>query len=169
MINLNQSMEIEQNDVVRIPGSLIIHIITEYVFEDISNYVEIWYDTSNYDENDKISLPIGKNKKVIGLFKDELGGRIMKEFCARRAKTYSYLMDDDSETKKAKGTKRCVIKREIMFESYTYCSFNDKIILKLQRRFKSDHHHKVCTEEVNKIAFSSNDDKSSISIWNKCV
>ena len=70
MINLNQSMEIEQNDVVRIPGSLIIHIITEYIFEDISNYVEIWYDTSNYDENDKISLPVGKNKKVIGLFKD---------------------------------------------------------------------------------------------------
>ena len=96
MINLNQSMEIEQNDVVRIPGSLIIHIITEYVFEDISNYVEIWYDTSNYDENDKISLPIGKNKKVIGLFKDELGGRIMNEFCALRAKTYLYLMDDDS-------------------------------------------------------------------------
>ena len=134
MINLNQSMEIEQNDVVRIPGSLIIHIITEYVFEDISNYVEIWYDTSNYDENDKISLPIGKNKKVIGLFKDELGGRIMKEFCARSAKTYSYLMDDDSETKKAKGTKKCVIKREIIFENYTDCLFNDKIILKSQRR-----------------------------------
>ena len=134
MINLNQSMEIEQNDVVRIPGSLIIHIITEYVFEDISNYVEIWYDTSNYDENDKISLPVGKNKKVIGLFKDELGGRIMKEFCARRAKTYSYLMDDDSETKKAKGKKKCVIKREIIFENYTDCLFNDKIILKSQRR-----------------------------------
>ena len=169
MINLNQSMEIEQNDVIRIPDSFIIHIITEDVFEDISNDVEIWYDTSNYDENDKTSHPIGKNKKVIGLFKDELGGRIIKEFCARRAKTYSYLMDDDSETKKAKGTKKCVIKREIMFENYTYCSFNDKIILKLQRRFKSDHHHKVCTEEVNKIALSSNDDKSSISIWNKCI
>ena len=78
-------------------------------------------------------------------------------------------MDDDSETKKAKGTKKCVIKREIMFENYTYCSFNDKIILKLQRRFKSDQHHKVCTEEVNKTALSSNDDKSSISIWNKCI
>ena len=58
----------------------------------------------------------------------------MKEFCARRAKTYSYLMDDDSETKKAKGTKKCVIKREIIFENYTACLFNDKIILKSQRR-----------------------------------
>ena len=44
----------------------------------------------------KRPLPIGKNKKVIGLFKDELGGRIMNEFCAFRTKTYSYLMDDDS-------------------------------------------------------------------------
>ena len=66
--------------------SFIIHIKTDDFFEDISNDVEIWYDTSNYDENDIIPLPIGKNKKVIGLFKDKLGGRIMKEFCAVRAK-----------------------------------------------------------------------------------
>ena len=77
-------MEIEYTDT----DSFIIHIITEDIFEDTSNDVEIWYDTSNYDENDKRPLPIGKNKKVIGLFKDELGGRIMKEFCALRAKTY---------------------------------------------------------------------------------
>ena len=87
--------------------SFIIHIITEDFFEDISNNVESWYDTSNYDENDKRPLPIGKNKKVIGLFKDEVRGRIMKEL---RPKTYSYLMDDDSEVKKSKGTNKCVIK-----------------------------------------------------------
>ena len=138
--------------------SFIIHIITEDFFEDISNDVEAWYDTSNYDENDKRPLPIGKNKKVIGLLKDELGGRIMKEFCTLRAKTYSYLMDDDSEVKKSKGTKKCVIKRELMFENYKDCLFNDKIILKSQQRFKSDHHN-VYTEEINKIALSSNDDK----------
>ena len=138
--------------------SIIIHIITEDFSEDISNDVEIQYDTSNYDENYKRPLPIGKNKKVIGLFKDELGGRIVKKFCALRAKTYSYLIDDDSEVKKSKGTKKCVIKREIMFENYTDCLFDDKIILKQQQRFKSNH-HKVYTEEVNKIALSSNDDK----------
>ena len=54
----------------------------------------------------------------------------MKKFCALRAKTYSYLIDDDSEVKKSKGTKKCVIKREIMFENYTDCLFDDKIILK---------------------------------------
>ena len=98
--------------------SFIIHIIIEDFFEDISNDVEEWYDTSNYDENNKRPLPIGKNKKVIGLFKDKLGGRIMKEFCALRAKTYSYLMDGNSEVKKSKGTKKCVMKRELIFENY---------------------------------------------------
>ena len=86
--------------------SLIIHIITKDFFADIFDDVERWFDTSNYDENDKRPLPIGKNKNVIGLLKDELGGNIIKEFCALRAKTYSYLMGDDSEVKKAKGTKK---------------------------------------------------------------
>ena len=53
----------------------------------------------------------------------------MKEFCALRAKTYPYLMDDDSKKKKAKGTKIWVIKREIMFENYTYSLFNNNTIL----------------------------------------
>ena len=67
-------------------------------------------------------------------------------------------MGNDSEVKKAKGTKKCVIKRELMFKNYKDCLFNDKIMLKSQQRFKSDHHN-VYTEEINKIALSSNDDK----------
>ena len=59
--------------------SFVIHIETEDFYKDIANDVEEWFDTSNYDENDKRLLPIGMNKKVIGLFKDELGGKIMKE------------------------------------------------------------------------------------------
>ena len=82
----------------------------------------------------------------------------MKGFCGLRAKTYAYLMDDDSEKRKAKGTKKCVIKRRLMFEYYKDCLFNNKIILKSQQRFKSDH-HEVYTEEVNKIVLNSNDDK----------
>ena len=111
----------------------------------------------NYDENDKRPLPIDKNKKVIGLFKDELGGKTITEFVALRAKAYVYLMENGSEHKKAKGTKKCVIKRELMFENYKDSLFNNKIILKLQQRFKSDH-HEVYTEEVNKIALSRDDD-----------
>ena len=101
---------------------------------------------------------MGKNKKVIGLFKDELREKIITKFVALRAKAYAYLIEDGKEHKKAKGTKKCVIKSELMFENYKDSLFNDKIILKSQQRFKSDH-HKVYTEEVNKIALSSNDDK----------
>ena len=92
------------------------------------------------------------------MFKDELGGKIIKEFCALRAKTYAYLMDDDSEKKKAKGTKKCIIKRRIMLQNYKDSLFNNNTILKSQLRFKSDLHI-VYTEEVNKIALNSNDDK----------
>ena len=67
--------------------NLIIHILTEDFFADISDDAEIWFDTSNYDENDKRPFLIGKNK-IIGLVKDELGEKIMKEFCGLRAKTY---------------------------------------------------------------------------------
>ena len=65
--------------------SFVINIFTE----DINNDAERWFDTSNYDKNDKIPLQIGVNKKVIGIFKDELGGKIMKEFCELRAKRYT--------------------------------------------------------------------------------
>ena len=95
--------------------SFITHIKTEDFYKDIANDVEKWFGTSNYDESDKRRLPTDKNKKVIGLFKDELGGKIMIEFVGLRAKTYAYLMDDDSEHKKAKGTKKCVMKRRLMF------------------------------------------------------
>ena len=77
--------------------SFIINLETEDFYKDIANDVERWFDTSNYDKNDKRPLPIGKNKKVIGLFTDELGRKIMIEFVANGAKTYAYLLDDDSE------------------------------------------------------------------------
>ena len=80
--------------------NFIIHIKTEDVYEDIANDVEKRSGTSNYEVNRP--LPTGKNKKVIGLMKDELGGTIMTEFVARRPKTYSYLMDDGNSDKKAK-------------------------------------------------------------------
>ena len=63
-------------------------------------------------------LPKGKNKKVIGLTKDELGKKIMSKFAGLRAKTYSYLIDDGSEDKNAKCTKKCVTKKKLKFENY---------------------------------------------------
>ena len=83
---------------------------------------------------------------------------MMLEFVGPRGKTYAYLMNDDSEHEKAKGTKRCVTKRRLMFKSYKNCFFNDKTILTSQQRFKSDYHN-VYSEQINKIVLSSNDDK----------
>ena len=96
--------------------SFIMPIKTEDFYEDIANDVEKRFDTSNYEAN--ILLPEGKNKKVIGLMKDELGGKIMTEFVALRPKAYSYLMDDGKNNKKPKGTKPCVIKGILKFNDY---------------------------------------------------
>ena len=138
--------------------SFIIHIETEDFYKDIAKDVKKWLDTFGNDKNDERPLPIGINKKVIGMFKDELNGKIMKKLCGPRAKTYSFKIDDDTEKKKAKGTKKCVIKRRIKFEDYTDSLFGNKTIPRSQLRFKSDH-HTAYTEEVNKITISSNDDK----------
>ena len=64
---------------------------------------------------------MGKGKKKIGLMRYELGRKIMAEFVTLRPKTYSYLTDDCKENKKAKGTKKCVIKRRLKFNDYKYC------------------------------------------------
>ena len=127
--------------------SFIMHIKTEDFYKDIANDVEKRFDTSNYGVDRP--LPIGKkNKKVIGLMKDELGGKIMTEFVALRQKTYSYLTDDCQEDKKAKGTKKCVIKRRLKSNDYKDFPLNNDIMLKSQQRFKSEKHD-VYTEEVN--------------------
>ena len=82
----------------------------------------------------------------------------MKEFCALRAKTYTYLMDDDNEKKKAKGIKKRIMKGSLKFENCKDSLFNDKTILQSQLRSKSNYHD-VYTEEVKKIALSGNEDK----------
>ena len=129
-------------------GYIIMHVKADAFYKHISNNVDNWFDTSNFNKNDNRPLEIGKNKKVIGKFKDELGGKIMNEFCALRAKTYSFKLDDDTENKRAKGTKKCIVKREITFKNYVDALFKDKVLIKSQQRFRSDH-HKVYTEEVN--------------------
>ena len=83
--------------------NFIIHIKTEDFYKDIANGVEKLFHTSNYGKDDKRLLPIGKNKKVIGLFKDDLRGKIIKKFSGPKAKTHAYLIGDHNEKKQAKG------------------------------------------------------------------
>ena len=115
--------------------SFVMNIKTEDFYKDIANDVEKRFDTSNYEVDRP--LPTGKNKKVIGLMKDELGRRIMTEFITLRPKAYTYLTDDGKEDKKAKGTKKCVIKRMIKFDDYKKSLLNSEVILKSQQRFRS--------------------------------
>ena len=119
------------------------------------------FDTSNYDVDRP--LPKGKNKKVIGLMKDELVGGIITEFVALRRKTYSYMTDEFIEMKKAKRTKKCVIKKMLKFEDYKKCLFDNEPMIKSQQRFNSEN-HEVYTENINKIALSSNDDNRIVAL-----
>ena len=90
--------------------------------------------------------------------KDKLGGKITTRFTARIPKIYSYLMDDGNSDKNAQGLKKCVIKRMLKFNYYTYCLLSNEIILKSRKRCKIEAHN-VYTEGVNKIALRSNNDK----------
>ena len=90
--------------------------------------------------------------------KCELRGKTLTEFVALRPKIFSYFKDDDSSNKKAKGTKKCVTKGILKFNDCKNCLFKNKITLKSQRSYKSEAHN-VYTEEINKIASISNDDK----------
>ena len=144
--------------------SFIMNIKTNDFYKDIANDVENRFDTSNYEVNRP--LPTGNNKKIIGLMKDELGGKIITEFVSLRPKTYSFLTDDGKEDKKAKGTKNCVIKKMIKFSDYKKCLLNDELILKSQQRFINKKHY-VYTENINKIALSNNDDDKRIVSSNK--
>ena len=136
--------------------SLVYHIKTKDFYVDIADDVPARFDTSGYCPNRP--LPVGLNKKVIGLMKNELGGAIMTEFMALRPKLYSYKMLDGSEDKKCKGIKKCVVKKTLTFLDYKTCLFSDPTEYRSQLMFRSAK-HKVHTIEVNKVTLNRDDDK----------
>ena len=83
--------------------TLTVYIKTDDIYKDIAENVEAKFNTSNYELDRPLTK--GKNKKVIELMKDELGGKIMRKFVEIKAKTYSYLIDDSSDDKTAKDKK----------------------------------------------------------------
>ena len=175
-------------------GSVIIHIKIKEFYEDIADDAKKIYDASNYEVNrplpkGKNEKAIGYDKFVA--VRSKKYSYLMDD--GNRSKTYSYLMDDGNSNKKAKGTKTCVTKRKLKFKNYEDCNEatlldniikysekngvntdtlkkdheefikNNKLTLKTQQRFKSENHN-VFTEEINKIALNSNDDKRIQSI-----
>ena len=144
--------------------SFIYSIKTEDFYTDIVDDVTKRFDTSGYCSN--CPLPIGLNKKIIGLMKDELGGAIMTEFIALRPKLYSHIKLDGSEDKKCKGIKKCVVKKTLTFEDYKNCLLNPLLgrvqgptdVYRSQLMFRLSK-HEVHTIEVNKVALNRYDDK----------
>ena len=141
--------------------SLMYEIETEDFYKDISKDVKDRFDTSDYPENHPSGIPTGINKKVLGMFKDEAAGKRIKEFVGLRAKLYSFIMEDGKENKRCKGVKKQVVENSITHEDYKTCLRTGKEQLRKQNIIRS-YEHEVYTEEVNKIALSSIDDKRYI-------
>ena len=108
--------------------SFIAYIKADDLYKDIAEDVETRYGTSNFELNRP--LPKEKNKKVIGLLKDELGGKVMTKFVGLRAKTYSYLTDDGSENKKTNSTEKRFIKRNLSLKIIKTVSKQFNLIIK---------------------------------------
>ena len=138
--------------------SFLYELETEDFYKDISGDVRDRFDTSEYNEGHPSGIPTGINKKVLGMFKDEAKGKIIKEFVGLRAKLYSYIMEEGEENKKCKGVKKQVVEENITHEDYKTCLLTGKEILRKQNILRS-YDHEVYTEEVNKIALSAADDK----------
>ena len=141
--------------------SLMYEIETEDFYKDISKDVKDRFDTSDYPKNHPSGIPTGINKKVLGMFKDEAAGKRIKEFVGLRAKLYSFIMEDGKENKRCKGVKKQVVESSITHEDYKTCLRTGKEQLRKQNILRS-YEHEVFTEEVNKIALSSIDDKRYI-------
>ena len=124
--------------------SLAYEITTKGFYKDINSDIEKRFHTSDYPSNHPSGIKTGLNRKVLGMFKDKAGGKQIVEFVGLRAKLYSYKMLDGSEDKKCKGVTKNVTKRSIQFDDYR------------------SHCHEIYTEEINKIALSSDDDKRVI-------
>ena len=142
--------------------SLIYSIETDDFYKDIADDVKDRFDMSGYNSNRP--LPVGLNKKVIGLMKDELGGEIMTEFVTLRPKMYAYKTGGSESTagrdevKKCKEIKKFVVCKTMSFEDYKNCLLSGETSYRTQLMFRSSK-HEVRTLEVNKLALSRDDDK----------
>ena len=141
--------------------SLMYEIKTEDFYKDISGDVKDRFDTSDYPPNHISGIPTGCNKKVLGVFKAEVSCRCIEEFVGLRAKLYSYKMFEGKENKRCKGVIKSVVKRSISHEDNKSCLFTAKEQIRKMNVIRS-YKHEVYTEEVNKVALCSDDDKRYI-------
>ena len=119
--------------------SFVYEIESEDFYRNIAKDVEKRFDMNQYSKDDKRPLPIGKNKKVIGMMKDELNRKIMTEFFAFRAKMYaSGQIDKEVEEKRCKGIKKCVVSKGLTFDDCKTCLFDGKTTYRGQMLFGNE-------------------------------
>ena len=138
--------------------SLIYHINTEDFYKDISSDILSKFDTSDYPSNHPSGIPTGVNKKVIGMFKDEVAGKQITHFVGLRPKLYSFKIEQNKAVRKCKGIKKSVVKNTMDFNDYVQCLFTGEKEMRTMKIIRSENHD-IYSKEVNKIALSSEDDK----------
>lgn len=146
--------------------SFILEIKTQCFYTDMKNHLHK-YDTSDYTDGNIYNIP-RKNKKIPGLFKDELNGVIMTEFVGLRSKMYSVKADGIEKMKKAKGVKKYVLKKTITFDDYVDCIKNNCSVIRNQNSFRSKNHTVFSVKQV-KVALNPFDNKRFILEDNICT
>ena len=141
--------------------SLMYEIRTDDFYKDISQDIESKFDTSDYPKEHLSGILTGVNKKVIGMFKDEVAGKQLTHFVGLRPKLYSFKVEEDKITKKCKGMKKNVVKKGIQFEDYVKCLFSGEKQMRTMNIIRSENHN-IYSKVVNKIALSNDDDKRKI-------
>lgn len=139
--------------------SFVYEIRTDCFYTDMKENLA-YYDTSDYPADNIFSMPL-VNKKVPGLFKDEMNSQIMTEFVGLRSKMYSVKADGIEKMKKAKGVKKCVLNKEISFNDFLDCLQNNCTVVKCQNSIRSKLHN-VFTVRQKKVALSPFDNKRYI-------
>ena len=145
--------------------SLMYQIHTDDFYKDISNDIITKFDTSDYPSDHPSGILTGVNKKVIGMFKDEVAGKQITCFVGLRPKLYSFKIEESKEVRKCKGIKKNVIKKKLDFEDYVDCLFLGKKQMRSMKIITSENHD-IYSKAVNKIALSNEDDKRSV-MFNK--
>ena len=133
-------------------------IYTDDFYKDISPDILTKFDTSDYPPGHKSGIPTGVNKKVIGMFKDEVAGKQITCFVGLRPKLYSFRIEEDKEVRKCKGIKKNVVKKKLDFDDYVQCLFLGKKQMRSMKIIRSENHD-IYSKEVNKVALSNEDDK----------
>ena len=138
--------------------SLCYHIKTEDIYSDFFANRER-FDNSDYPSDSKFYF--AENKKVIGKFKDETAGVPIREFIGLKSKMYSISLDNEKDSKKAKGVKKNVVRKSISHGDYYEVLKGSKVMHHKMKTIRSDY-HQISSYEINKISLSPFDDKRYI-------